>query len=519
MSEKSIRIVTFTGKRNDWRQWSKKFLAVAEKREYRSILETDADKLDIKVDQKKKMNSLAYNDLLLAMTEDVSFGLVDEATSTTYPEGDARTAWGKLMQRYESQTNASRVKLMGQFTSSKLRKNTQDPDPWISELELMRIRLKKMGSDIDDEYLMMHVMNNLPSAYDGLIENLEDRLDSTFDPLTMTVLRDKVSEKYEKIKRRKGIKDEVSDSEEEEEKALFAKQFKGRCRKCGKFGHKAADCKSDIKKGPWNPSKRNGGGGSRTRFQGKCNYCGKYGHKEADCWAKQGKIKTEESNNQAVEEQEEDEVEVVLMSIENNDETEMPEIVEVGSNKDEGEQNQEETPNEESNGGNNQDQHDENANDQDDHQENNDESNDGDHDGNDDEANNGNEDGTNDEEEDEADNDEEANDEEEQEEVNEVRARIVWNPRNHAGWGARPRNQRDWTTRPRPCSMGRSYINREGEENKDNEAHASMEMDLALGNPTEVESWDNELWLGDTGASCHMTNTLEGMKNLIKINT
>ena len=78
MSEKSIRIVTFTGKRNDWRQWSKKFLAVAEKREYRSILETDPDKLDIKIDMKKKMNSQAYNDLLLAMTEDVSFGLVDE---------------------------------------------------------------------------------------------------------------------------------------------------------------------------------------------------------------------------------------------------------------------------------------------------------------------------------------------------------------------------------------------------------------------------------------------------------
>ena len=67
--------------------------------------------------------------------------------------------------------------------------------------------------------------------------------------------------------------------------------------------------------------------------------------------------------------------------------------------------------------------------------------------------------------------------------------------------------------------MGCSYINQDGEEKKDDEAHASMEMDLALSNPTEVESWDNELWLGDTGASCHMTNTLQGMKNLTKINT
>ena len=72
---------------------------------------------------------MAYNDLMLAMTEDMSFGLVDEAVSSTYPEGDTRSAWGRLMQRYESQTNASRVKLMGQFTSSRLKKNHQDPDP------------------------------------------------------------------------------------------------------------------------------------------------------------------------------------------------------------------------------------------------------------------------------------------------------------------------------------------------------------------------------------------------------
>ena len=157
---------------------------------------------------------MAYNDLMLAMTEDVSFGLVDEAISSTYPEGDARSAWGRLMQRYESQMNTSRVKLIGHFTSSRLKKNHQDPDPWISELELMRIRFKKMGSNIDDEYLMMHSMNNLPSAYNGLMENLEDKLDSALDPVTISVLRDKISKKYERIKRRHGVRYYDSDSED-----------------------------------------------------------------------------------------------------------------------------------------------------------------------------------------------------------------------------------------------------------------------------------------------------------------
>ena len=98
MTEKAIRIVTFTGKRDDWRQWSKKFLAVTERREYRMILETDKEELEVTGDDRKKKNSAAYNDLLLAMTDDVSFGLVDEASSTDYPEGDARVAWSKLMQ-------------------------------------------------------------------------------------------------------------------------------------------------------------------------------------------------------------------------------------------------------------------------------------------------------------------------------------------------------------------------------------------------------------------------------------
>ena len=36
------------------------------------------------------------------------------------------------------------------------------------------------------------------------------------------------------------------------------KSFKERCHKCGKFGHKAVDYRSEGKKGPWTPS-HNGG--------------------------------------------------------------------------------------------------------------------------------------------------------------------------------------------------------------------------------------------------------------------
>ena len=298
--EKAIRIITFSGKKSDWRQWSRKFLAVAHRRGFRGYLNGSEKISSSSSDDEKKLHMSAYNELLLSMKDDVSFGLVDESTSTTCPEGDARLAWTKLESKFESQTSASRVKLMNQFTSNRLRKISQDPDVWISELELIRTRLKKMGTALDDMYVMMHVLNNLPSAYDNLVDGLEDKLGATNEPLTLEGLREKLSEKYEKIRARKKFRDD-SDSEGEE-RALFAGgKFKGRCHYCGKFGHKASECrkkKSDNEKGATSEKSK--------RFDGKCNFCGKYGHKEKDCWEKHGKPerKRNESNdkgNQGIE--------------------------------------------------------------------------------------------------------------------------------------------------------------------------------------------------------------------------
>ena len=98
MSKNSIWVITFSGKRNDWRKWSMKFFAVAEKMEYWATLKSDPDGLHLKIDAKKKMNILYNNNVILAMTEDMSFGLVTKLVWTSHCEGGARTAWGKLLQ-------------------------------------------------------------------------------------------------------------------------------------------------------------------------------------------------------------------------------------------------------------------------------------------------------------------------------------------------------------------------------------------------------------------------------------
>ena len=57
-------------------------------------------------------------------------------------------------------------------------------------------------------------------------------MDSALNPLIISVLRGKISEKFERIKRRHDVRNYDSDSEDEDEKALFTKTFKDRCYKC-----------------------------------------------------------------------------------------------------------------------------------------------------------------------------------------------------------------------------------------------------------------------------------------------
>ena len=58
-----------------------------------------------------------------------------------------------------------------------------------------------MDTTIDNSYMIMHILNNITSAYDSIVKNLENRLDVTTNPLTLEILRDKLPEKHEKLRR------------------------------------------------------------------------------------------------------------------------------------------------------------------------------------------------------------------------------------------------------------------------------------------------------------------------------
>ena len=87
--QKTICVITFSGKDEDWNRWSKMFLAMETARGLREVLHPSKPEEK----QDKKANEKVYSDLLLACQEDVVFGVIDESTSKEFPDGDARLAW------------------------------------------------------------------------------------------------------------------------------------------------------------------------------------------------------------------------------------------------------------------------------------------------------------------------------------------------------------------------------------------------------------------------------------------
>ena len=117
--EKSICIIEFPGKKTDWDSWSEKFLLCGKQKGYKKLLgststtpgvdkipmqeEYDSaleghDDLDKKIIRSGESNEFAYEDLILSINTSasvgkVAFGLVKNAKSEDFPEGNCKVAW------------------------------------------------------------------------------------------------------------------------------------------------------------------------------------------------------------------------------------------------------------------------------------------------------------------------------------------------------------------------------------------------------------------------------------------
>jgi hypothetical protein len=255
--EKSIKVITFYGKKKEWRAWEEKFLARAKRYGYKELLlglkeiPKASEEVDAEGAKIRDLNELGYSDLTLSMDTDspagnVAFGIVRSSKSTEYPDGNIAVAWERLRRKYAPTTAATLSKYQEKFFTAKLKKGS-DPDAFITYLEEIRLRMAEMDSDVTDKQFMLHVLNNLNSDYETQVTLLERMIDDEFEPLTIEYMREELNVRYERLNsRNKRNNDENGESD----KALYAGgKFKGKCKVCGIIGHKAADCKKKNRNG------------------------------------------------------------------------------------------------------------------------------------------------------------------------------------------------------------------------------------------------------------------------------
>ena len=100
----------------------------------------------------KAANDLAYNMLMLAVDDPISFEAVSSACTGDLPDGDAALAWSKLESIYAKKSTTKKAELKTEFFASKPKTATSDPDAWFTKMELIKAKLKlDYGYVIEEE--------------------------------------------------------------------------------------------------------------------------------------------------------------------------------------------------------------------------------------------------------------------------------------------------------------------------------------------------------------------------------
>jgi hypothetical protein len=171
----------FSGNYEDWNRWLKTFLSKARLIGYKDMhTGTHPQPNPSKPMAKKEyqvLNRLGYAELMLSCKEVVCFNLIDAVKSETYPNGDAILAWKSLQERFDPKTSSSLVLLKKEFNLCALRRTDKDPDKWITQLLLLRRRVKGMGHQMTDLDMFINVLINLPKEFESLVKSLETDID------------------------------------------------------------------------------------------------------------------------------------------------------------------------------------------------------------------------------------------------------------------------------------------------------------------------------------------------------
>ena len=244
-----------------YEEWRFKTMAILRKKGWSGQFEkptviptaTEASATNATAETKKIFsdNAEAYDQILMGCSG-IALGLVKRA------QGNSVEAISNLDSKYGT-TKTDLTTTLNNFANCKLKSKDEDPDKWFMDLDKLNDKLE----EIDPLYkkrsfeIKAHILGGLPDGY----EDVKTKVSGKEDDYTVRELEDEIRNKWKRDHKSNDETNEYALSIEHKGKGK--RRFKGKCRKCGKQGHKAVDCKSNK--------------------QGVCFECGEDGHFARNC--------------------------------------------------------------------------------------------------------------------------------------------------------------------------------------------------------------------------------------------
>ncbi len=121
-----------------------------------------------------KANDKAYQ-LLVMSCSGIAFGLVNQAKTKSYADGDAFMAWKDLSNRYAPRGVLDLIQLTGEFNACALTFNNDDPDECFIKLNLIHHKIVAIDATYEKKEieLVAHIIDKLPIGYSAIITVVE----------------------------------------------------------------------------------------------------------------------------------------------------------------------------------------------------------------------------------------------------------------------------------------------------------------------------------------------------------
>ena len=256
-STKTITIIPFSGRKENWSMWKEKYKARVRLLGYIDVLEgrvkvPEDSKVDLRGDEKRirTLNSELYSDLLLRLNDDITFGCVTRAKSIKWADGNAREAWINLVEKFEGNMKSNQLELERTLLISKM-KPYEDPENWITKLERVRWELEiKHSYKMSDQNFLNRVITLLPENYNHVYHSFTRQIESTVEPLTVDKARNELVSFYEKeIKNKRNEDTNIDELGDRMNRVMFSfkdgkreRTMWGKCTWCYSKKHGLSDC-------------------------------------------------------------------------------------------------------------------------------------------------------------------------------------------------------------------------------------------------------------------------------------